>query len=257
MYKKISFLTMLVFLIFISSCTVSKDNNIIQDKKKKKKRMIYTEEVGLPVKPNEEDIKKKSLYENPYYRSLTRGLAYFEIRNIASDYVDIITGEEICVAEVYLLDYFDKDIYALTDDGYENYLNYQDSFENRIQYLKVLLPKDLLSFFSVGGKYLSNLKLSKQIGLKYEEEILKCRAYDLSYEMTIVLPVENDILHLGNCNSEDKTLVRWDQSLFELNYWLEENEQLKNNPTIDNFISWVHKIENAKKEYLANLDHFE
>ena len=257
MYKKISFLTMLVFLIFISSCTVSKDNNIIQGLQMSKKRMIYTEEVGLPVKPNEEDIKKKSLYENPYYRSLKRGLAYFEIRNIASDYVDIITGEEICVAEVYLLDYFDKDIYALTDDGYENYLNYQDSFENRIQYLKVLLPKDLLSFFSVGGKYLSNLKLSKQIGLKYEEEILKCRAYDLSYEMTIVLPVENDILHLGNCNSEDKTLVRWDQSLFELNYWLEENEQLKNNPTIDNFISWVHKIENAKKEYLANLDHFE
>ena len=39
--------------------------------------------------------------------------------------------------------------------------------------------------------------------------------------------------------------------------YLEENEQLKNNPTIDNFISWVHKIENAKKEYLANLDHFE
>ena len=156
-----------------------------------------------------------------------------------------------------MLDYFDKDIYALTDYGYDNYLNYKYSFENRIQYLKVLLHKDLLSFFSVGGKYLSNLKLSKQIGLKYEEEILKCRAYDLSYEMTIVLPVENDILNLGNCNSEDKTLVRWDQSLFELNYWLEENEQLKNNPTIDNFISWVHKIENAKKEYLANLDHFE
>jgi beta-lactamase regulating signal transducer with metallopeptidase domain len=76
-------------------------------------------------------------------------------------------------------------------------------------------------------------------------------------EFRFSLPVENDILNLGNCNSEDKTLVRWDQSLFELNYWLEENEQLKNNPTIDNFISWVHKIENAKKEYLANLDHFE
>ncbi|MFR7881543.1 MAG: hypothetical protein ACLU5J_08800 [Christensenellales bacterium] len=58
-----------------------------------------------------------------------------------------------------MLDYFDKDIYALTDDGYENYLNYQDSFENRIQYLKVLLPKDLLSFFSVGGKYLSKFKV--------------------------------------------------------------------------------------------------
>ena len=141
------------------------------------------------MKPEDKkDAKKESLYEDPYYRSLTRGLAYFEIIHIASDYVDIITGEEIYVAEVYLLDYFDKDIYALTDDGYENYLNYQDSFENRIQYLKVLLPKDLLSFFSVGGKYLSNLKLSKQIGLKYEEEILKCRAYDLSYEMTIVLP---------------------------------------------------------------------
>lgn len=257
MFKKISFLIMLVFVTFISSCTVSKENNIIQGLQLSKKKVTDTE-VELPVKPEDKkDAKKESLYEDPYYRSLTRGLAYFEIIHIASDYVDIITGEEIYVAEVYLLDYFDKDIYALTDDGYENYLNYQDSFENRIQYLKVLLPKDLLSFFSVGGKYLSNLKLSKQIGLKYEEEILKCRAYDLSYEMIIVLPVENDILNLGNCNSEDKTLVRWDQSLFELNYWLEENEQLKNNPTIDNFISWVHKIENAKKEYLANLDHFE
>ena len=66
MFKKISFLIMLVFVTFISSCTVSKENNIIQGLQLSKKKITDTE-VELPVKPEDnKDAKKESLYEDPY-----------------------------------------------------------------------------------------------------------------------------------------------------------------------------------------------
>ena len=55
MFKKISFLIMLVFVTFISSCTVSKENNIIQGLQLSKKKITDTE-VELPVKPEDKKL---------------------------------------------------------------------------------------------------------------------------------------------------------------------------------------------------------
>lgn len=58
MFKKISFLIMLVFVTFISSCTVSKENNIIQGLQLSKKKVTDTE-VELPVKPEDKKMQKR------------------------------------------------------------------------------------------------------------------------------------------------------------------------------------------------------
>ena len=63
MFKKISFLIMLVFVTFISSCTVSKENNIIQGLQLSKKKVTDTE-VELPVKPEDKKDAKKEYLAN-------------------------------------------------------------------------------------------------------------------------------------------------------------------------------------------------
>lgn len=52
---------MLVFVTFISSCTVSKENNIIQGLQLSKKKITDTE-VELPVKPEDKKMQKKNHY---------------------------------------------------------------------------------------------------------------------------------------------------------------------------------------------------